>query len=234
MKLERFLRPLLHLAYPNVCVACESLLAEGETYVCAECQNGLDVFLSPNESTEKMMSTLAAHFPNQTVIDDAIALYAFHKQGKLQAMIHAFKYDGLSRLALEQGRRLGEAILREKPQSRFAFVAPMPLHPIRRIERGYNQAERLAAGVSEVIGVPVREVVARSRYTQTQTGFSLDGRRANIANAFERKATLQGEPMLLVDDVFTTGATMMECAKALKDAGAGKITIAALAVAVSW
>lgn len=233
MTLERLLRPILHFAYPNVCVVCQSLLTRDETYVCAACQNDFDAFLLPNESAEKMMATLEAHFPKQTVISDAVALYNFHKQGKLQALIHAFKYEGLSRLALEQGRRLGEAILREKRGARFDFIAPMPLHPIRKIERGYNQAERLAKGVSEVIGTPVRELVRRARYAKTQTSFDLAGRLQNVKNAFECDEALNGESILLIDDVFTTGSTMMECAKTLKSAGAGRITIATLAVAAS-
>jgi ComF family protein len=233
MTLEKLLRPLLHLAYPNVCIICQSLLKPRETYICAECQNSFDRFLLPNESTSKMLATLAEHSPHQTAIDDAISLYNFYKQGNLQALIHAIKYDGLSRLAVEQGHLLGEALLREKPSSKFDCIVPMPLHRLRKIERGYNQAERIATGVSDIIGVPVKELVGRKRYTSTQTGFTLEGRKRNIKDAFECADKLNGENLLLIDDVFTTGSTMLECAKTLKQNGAGKITIATLAVAAS-
>jgi len=152
---------------------------------------------------------------------------------QLQALIHAIKYDGLSRLAIEQGRLLGDAILREKPDSKFDSIVPMPLHHLRKIERGYNQAERLSAGISEMIGVPVKELVGRKRYTSTQTGFTLEGRKRNIKDAFQCTDKLNGESLLLIDDVFTTGSTMLECAKTLKQNGAGKITIATLAVTAS-
>jgi len=180
-----------------------------------------------------MLATLAEHSPHQTAIDDAISLYNFYKQGKLQALIHAIKYDGLSRLAVEQGRLLGETVLREKPSSKFDCIVPMPLHRLRKIERGYNQAERIATGISEIIGVPVKELVGRKRYTSTQTGFTLEGRKRNIKDAFECADKLNGENLLLIDDVFTTGSTMLECAKTLKQNGAGKITIATLAVTAS-
>ncbi len=233
MRVEKFFRPLLHLVYPNVCLTCQSLLQPDETYICNNCQNSFDAFLLPNESTEVMLASLYKLSPNQTVIDDALSLYRFYKKGKLQSLIHAIKYDGLSKLALEQGRRLGEAVLREKPHSKFDCIVPMPLHKLRRIERGYNQSERLAKGISEVIDVPVKELVARIRYTSTQTGFTLEGRKRNIKDAFECAVLLNGEHVLLIDDVFTTGSTLMECAKTLKQNGAGKITIATLAVTAS-
>ncbi len=233
MMVEKFLRPLLHLAYPNVCTVCQTLLQSDETYICHECQNGFDTFLLPNESTDEMLASLREHSPNQTEIDDALALYRFYKQGKLQQLIHSIKYDGMSRLAIEQGRRLGEMVRRERPHFKFDAIVPMPLHKLRKIERGYNQAERLATGVSEVIGVPVKELVGRNRYTSTQTGFSLEGRKRNIKNAFECPTRLNGESLLLIDDVFTTGSTMLECAKTLKQNGAGKVTIATLAVTAS-
>lgn len=233
MMLEQILRPLLHLAYPNVCVVCQTLLQSDETYICHTCQNGFDTFLLPNESTHDILASLNELSPNQTTIDDALSLYRFYKQGNLQSLIHAIKYDGLSQLALEQGRRLGEALLREKSGSTFDFIVPMPLHKLRNIERGYNQAERLATGVSEVIGAPIRAIAVRTRYTSTQTGFSLQGRKRNIKDAFECLAKLNGETLLLIDDVFTTGSTLLECAKVLKKNGAGKVTVATLALAAS-
>ncbi|MFN3345890.1 MAG: ComF family protein [Chloroherpetonaceae bacterium] len=233
MTLDTLFRPLLHLVYPNVCIICQSPLTPDETYICGNCQNELDTFLLPNESTTDMLASLQNCFPNQTAISDALSLYRFYKQGKLQSLIHAIKYDGFSRIALEQGRRLGEVILRERPNAKFDFIVPMPLHKLRKIERGYNQAERLATGVSEIIGAPVRELAERTRYTSTQTGFSLEGRKRNIKNAFQCTSKLNGEPLLLIDDVFTTGSTMLECAKTLKESGAGKITIATLAVTAS-
>lgn len=231
--LEKILRPLLHLAYPNVCIICQTLLQPDETYICHKCQNGFDTFLLPNESTSDMLSSLNQLFPNQTAIDDALSLYRFYKQGSLQSLIHSIKYDGFSQLAVEQGRRLGDMVLREKPHSKFDCIVPMPLHRLRKIERGYNQAERLATGVSERIGVPVKELVRRIRYTTTQTKLTLTERKSNIKDAFECVTTLNGESLLLIDDVFTTGSTLLECAKTLKHSGAGKITIATLAVTTS-
>ena len=233
MTLETLFRPLLHLVYPNVCIICQSPLTPDETYICSNCQNEFDAFLLPNESTTDMLTSLQNCFPNQTVISDALSLYRFYKQGKLQSLVHAIKYDGFSRIAVEQGRRLGEVILRERPNAKFDFIVPMPLHKLRKIERGYNQAERLATGVSEIVGAPVSELAQRTRYTSTQTGFSLEGRKRNIKNAFQCPSKLNGEHLLLIDDVFTTGSTMLECAKTLKESGAGNITIATLAVTAS-
>ncbi len=231
MTATHLLDALMHLLYPAVCISCESPLSEDERFICSRCDADLDAFLLPNESTDLMMTKLRDHFPNQTAIDDALSRYLFHKHGKFQAIAHAIKYDGLSQLAVLQGERLGRLILEERPTVCVDAIVPMPLHKLKFIERGYNQSERIAVGISRLLSVPVKSLVERTRYTSSQTGFDLRGRMTNMKDAFICPTPFSEKHLLLVDDVFTTGSTLYSCARALKQSGAAHITIATLAVA---
>ncbi|ACF13016.1 competence protein [Chloroherpeton thalassium ATCC 35110] len=229
--LDRCLREALHLIYPHVCICCHTLLEESENYVCKTCYEQLDKFLLPGESATEISARLAKHFPFQTSIKEGLALYRFHKSGLLQEIIHSIKYGGLQNLAVELGMMLGKHILSEKPFSTWEAIIPVPLHHVKHIERGYNQAEALANGVSRAIGIPVvRNAVMRSRYTESQTKLAAEKRRANISGVFQIRQPVQFKQILLIDDVFTTGATLVELSHELKKYGAIEITIAALAV----
>ena len=224
----------LHLFYPKVCLVCESrMLDTHDGYVCPLCERDFDEFTLPNESSEEMQRRLQKHFPGQDSIHDALALYRFYKGGKIQAVIHAFKYEGLPQVAVEFGRKLGRKILAERPHAQFDGVVFMPMHKLKHIERGYNQAQRLAAGVADILRLPLEPCVEKTRYTGTQTGLDAHEREQNVRGSFRATKDLTGKRLLLVDDVFTTGATLLSCAQALCAAHAAHITVATLAVTES-
>jgi ComF family protein len=114
---------------------------------------------------------------------------------------------------------------------RFDFIVPMPLHWWRRWRRGFNQSRLLAEVLSRRTGIAVADLARRVRATSPQAGLSNSGRRRNVATAFagRNEALLAGRRVLLVDDVFTTGATASACAAALKRAGATRVSVLALA-----
>jgi len=105
------------------------------------------------------------------------------------------------------------------------IIAPVPLHPSRQSSRGYNQSQRLAQALSDHIGVPCRpDVLARERYTRPQVGLSRAERQTNVVGAFVGAPDLlHDRSLLLVDDVYTTGATLRACAQAALDAGANPV-----------
>ncbi|NTV46250.1 MAG: ComF family protein [Chlorobiales bacterium] len=150
----------------------------------------------------------------------------------MQEAIHSVKYDGLRSLAVEFGAKLGGKIQKERPNTKYDAVVPVPLHRIKRIERGYNQSELLAVGISSVLGVEVLNgAVERIKYTVSQTSFDLEKRVQNMQDAFHCQKMLELERVLLVDDVFTTGATLISAAQALQKAGVRQVTAVTLAVA---
>jgi ComF family protein len=150
--------------------------------------------------------------------------------GPLQAAIHTYKYRPRPQLASVLAPPLGRAILTGGLSlSALTFV---PLHPRRQRERGFNQAERLAAELSSALGIPVRGGLARLRATPAQVGLSQAERRANLAGAFRWTAGgPPGDRLGLVDDVCTTGATLTAAAAAVAEAGGSIGAFLVLAVA---
>jgi ComF family protein len=126
---------------------------------------------------------------------------------------------------------LGEAEARRVLEEAEVLV-PVPLHPRRRRERGFNQADLLAAAVGRRCRLPVAATaLVRRKDTAPQAGLSAAGRRLNVAGAFgvRRRARIAGRVVVLVDDVLTTGATALACARALNDAGAREVRLLAVA-----
>ena len=154
---------------------------------------------------------------------------AFWFDERLQALMHAFKYDRREAI----GEQLAEAAAGNLPgqvAARYDLLVPIPLHKARRRERGFNQAEVLAATLGRLWRRPVgMDIILRHRRTKSQTNLTADQRLHNVANSFTVTVQGHGERVLLIDDVLTTGATAAECAGALQAAGygaAGVITIA--------
>jgi ComF family protein len=152
-------------------------------------------------------------------------------EGTVREALHAFKFSGKTALAGPLGDLLLETCARGVPVAPD-LVVPVPLHPARERERGFNQAALLARRVARGLGVPLDvRALRRVRATRAQTDLSGAERRANVRGAFavRDRANLAGRHVLLVDDVLTTGATISACARALLDAGA--TTVGALTVA---
>ena len=165
------------------------------------------------------------------VVDDLVSLYVFEKEGAFQSVAHALKYSGTQSLGLELGKQLGRLLL-ERNIVADALV-PIPLHRRKFRERGYNQSELLARGIEEATGIRLdSRVVRRKKFTQTQTTLSLEDRRKNVDDAFECPDSVsQYKSIIIIDDVITTGSTMICCARVLKAAGARRIIGASTAIA---
>ena len=155
---------------------------------------------------------------------DGLRACAYHS-GPLRTAIHQFKYEGLRSLAAPLGQLMGRAWSELAPVNGFDAIVPVPLHPARLRERGYNQATLLAREFSPSLGCPVVEdELVRTKATIPQIDLSAEQRRANVQHAFKcSKGSLAGQRALLVDDVCTTGATLEAAAAALYQAGAASV-----------
>lgn len=162
--------------------------------------------------------------------DYARAAAGYH--GVLREALHAFKFGGCRALAAPLGDLVVETLADRLPDGAPSLLLPVPLHPRRERERGFNQAALLARRIGRARGWPVREdVLARMVATPSQTELNAAARRANVRSAFRlrRPAAVEGRRVVLVDDVLTTGATLSECARSLRRAGAvsvGAVTVA--------
>lgn len=157
------------------------------------------------------------------------AAYSFAAYGdRIRELIHLLKYAGMKPLSGPLGAMIMAALPRD---TRIDLIAPMPLHWIRRWQRGFNQAALLAREISRRTGIPVAPAaVRRTRHTEAQAGLSNARRRGNVSGAFRAsRRIVAGKRVLLVDDVMTTGATATACALAIKRAGAQRVELITLA-----
>jgi len=203
------------LFFPAVCIVCNQRLAAAESLVCGNCWRKLKP-LSGDIVEEKQI-------PEN--LDSILPVFEF--DDTIQTIIHGLKYRGYKSL----GVQLGKLIAGQLPQDFFqdgTILIPVPLHPIKKRERGYNQAEYIARGIAEISGTTVRtDLMKRVKNTVTQTHLDARERQANMQNAFavSNEGGLNGtDSVILVDDVFTTGATMNAAASVLKSHGVGSVS----------
>jgi ComF family protein len=206
---QRFplLGTLLNLLFPPRCVACR---AAGD-WLCPACLD-LILFFEP-----PWPSLMEESWPLQEVRSAA------HLSGPLREAIHSFKYKGLRALAGTLGQIVYDCW--EAEPWPIDVIVPVPLHPQRRRERGYNQSTLLARELARHTGLPVVEgTLVRVTPTRPQVGLNAAERAENVRDAFRcRGKDLSGLQVLLVDDVLTTGATLRACAQALLEGGANAV-----------
>ena len=223
----------LHLLFPHVCLLCRKLLLSGEEYCCSSCMEEFDPFHSVMAAENLLRSTIAAHFGEEFKFERGWCRYQFHKKSPLQQVLHAVKYEGLFNIARSFGSQLGEWMLSGEDIGDIDCIVAVPLHSLKKIERSYNQSEKIAEGIAQALQKPLRrDLLVRKRYTVSQTGLSAQERKKNPAGAFQPGKGAIGRHVLLVDDVVTTGATMAAAASALRKGGAEKVSLAAVALAI--
>ena len=223
----------LHLLFPHVCLLCQKRLLPGDQYCCSSCRAGFDPFSSHSEAEGMLRRTIGSHFGDKFLFDRGWCLYRFHKKSSLQQVLHAMKYEGLFNIAKSFGSQLGEWMRSAGDIGDIDCIVAVPLHPLKKMERSYNQSEKIAEGLAQSLQKPLRrELVVRKRYTVSQTGLSAQERKKNPEGAFQLRKGPVGRHVLLVDDVVTTGATMAAAASVLREGGAEKVSLAAVALAI--
>ena len=226
----KLLKSLVNLLFPRVCAACGNILLEGEDCVCTTCR-----FLLPKTGYENNPDNpLAQMFYGQIPFNAVTAEFFFSKTGKVQHLIHGLKYHHCRENGIFLGQEIGKSLLKAPDYQGIDFIIPIPLHPKKEKLRGYNQSLVIAEGIHEIMNVPIAEKsLVRSVFTDTQTKKSREERYQNVKDIFELKKPeqLQGKHVLLVDDVLTTGATLMSAGKALLHAEGIKISVATVACA---
>lgn len=189
------------------CVLCQRSLQPGQRCFCVDCQNQLQ------SQRHQPWCDRENHPP--------LYIWGVYK-GSLQRALMALKYKNQPEVGVILGEWMGQVwqgVARQSDRSRYALV-PIPLHPERFKERGYNQAERIAQGFAQITGFRTQaNVLERIRSTERQRGLSAVDRQQNLAGAFG-VARLPKEPVLIVDDIYTTGATVINAVTALESKGA--------------
>jgi competence protein ComFC len=214
---QYLLTPALDLIFPPVCVGCHRV----GMILCKECQASIKPQLHhPGNEGEP------------SAIVELLALGTF--RGILQQAVHNLKYDGQTALANPLGNLLATAVRAEGWPP--GLVIPVPLHSDRLIERGFNQSALLGAAIAHQLGWPFSgDILTRVRYTASQVGLGRQARQENVRDAFHvnRPEVLRGMTVVLVDDVYTTGATLRECASAMYTCGAQAVRALVIGLAMA-
>ncbi|MBR4837007.1 MAG: ComF family protein [Bacteroidales bacterium] len=226
----KLLNHLINLLFPRVCAACGNILLEGEDIVCTTCR-----FLLPKTGYElNPNNPLAQNFFGQMPFNAVSAEFFFSKSGKVQHLIHGLKYHHCRENGIFLGQEIGKSLLKAPDYKGIDFIIPIPLHPKKEKIRGYNQSHVIAEGIRDTTNIPIAEnSLVRKVFTDTQTKKSREERWQNVKDIFDvnNPAQLAGKHVLLVDDVLTTGATLMSAGKALAHVEGIKISVVTAACA---
>jgi len=207
-------RGIRDLVFPPLCIICKKEYFREYIPICKNCIDQL-TYLPENIRQKKSCA------------DNLSELYiTFLFDNNYKKLIHFLKYKEYRSI----GHRIGELVAEKIGEKRFnsakIVAIPIPLHPIKYRERGYNQARLIARGLSQVTGIPNRpNLLKRVKNTKSQTKLSKKERKNNMADAFQAsRFDSNSKEIILIDDVYTTGATMDSAAKALKAVGYKNIT----------
>lgn len=221
---------LLDLLYPPLCIACDRRTFDAQNLFCMDCQAQLHPtgmqHLQENEFTRK--------FAGRIPIAHGAALFYYLKGSRLQLAIERLKYKNEPEIGIALGNYFGQLLKPIPHYQQLDFIVPVPLHPSKKVQRGYNQAAMIARGLAESLSLNVHEnILQRIRQTNSQVNKGRMERLDNMQSAFAIKSTknLQSAHVLLVDDILTTGATLEACAMQLLSAFDCKISMATIGYA---
>lgn len=219
---------MLFLFFPPLCAVCQRLLVRGESVLCIGCLS--DLPLSYFWVWEENPAFLELY--KMIEVERVASLMLYRSDSEWRFPIYLFKYEGKLVVGRLLSRLLGERL--KESSWEVDLIIPLPLHPIKRWIRGFNQAEVIAREVAKVLRVPCEmRAVRRKRYTFTQTKRGKSERERAMIGAFAIKRggreLLAGKRVLLIDDLLTTGATMEACGRVLLEGGVKELSVATLA-----
>lgn len=229
-KLTRGIYDLAELFFPTLCIACANRLISQEKFLCMNCWHDLPVTNFHLNSENKV----AQLFWGRVEIENATSFFSYKKGSKYQQLIHYIKYKGLKELGFETGRKFGFALLDSEEFKSVDIIVPVPLHPKKQKQRGFNQSDWIAKGLAESLQKPVStENLFRQIHTSTQTQKNRFERWQNVEGIFgvKQNEKFEDKHILLIDDVVTTGSTLEACAFQLLKQKNAKVSIATLAFA---
>ena len=235
-KMFKKIKPRIHdfvFAPKANCLGCLTQLGAVKGFLCPDCYASLYPLYKTFEGTNYVCNLCGSEITGLRCRcggrrNKAYLSYsAYYFELPVSTLIKAFKYKSVTALA---DWMADEMILSLKGERDFDVITFVPMHFLRRINRGFNQSEILAHLISEKLGIPLRPLLTRKRFTRKQATLKGHKRRKNLINAFDIKdKDIKNLHILLIDDVRTTGTTIISCAKVLMDHGAEKVSALTLA-----
>jgi ComF family protein len=231
--IKNILNRIVEFILPPLCLHCHAPIEspannrEAVKFICSKCYGRLERYNQPHPWLEE--------YSEKGIINGSLSAFWFREGSEIQSLMHEMKYGRMKSVGRLFGREIGNAIA-EQNKIKWDYIIPVPLHKARLRDRTYNQSEYIAKGINEVIKAEVLAAgVLRTRFTGTQTRLNKPQRRENVKDAFEvspkHRQSIINKNIIVVDDVITTGATILECAETIKRSGAGKVMVCSAAYA---
>ena len=208
---------IMHLLFPPRCVLCRGLLERNETDLCRNCR--IDAPEYPNSKRKLQF------------LDSFAAVWYY--EGSVRRSLLRYKFHNARSYAAAYGRLLAMTLLENYPEG-FDLLTWVPVSPLRKLRRGYDQVELLAKAVGRELGMSPVPLLKKIRHNRPQSGIhGAAERRGNVLGVYREinREAIQGQRILLLDDILTTGATAGECARVLLTAGAKEVHCAVVAAA---
>ncbi len=227
--IKQYLKGIINMIYPELCIACNNQDREANEAFCIDCYSELPF---TNQCMLKN-NTFKEHFKGKIKIEHGAALFFFVKKGIIQRLIQELKYKNNPKIGVMLGSMLGLEIAKSPYFGKIDLVVPVPLHPQKKAKRGYNQSEKIVTGIVKTLGAKIcTNNLVRVKNTTTQTQMNREQRISNLENAFmiNDKSKFENKNILLVDDVLTTGSTLLESSKILRNIDGLKLNFATLAM----
>jgi len=222
------LKDLRNLFIPNRCLHCLEITSEKTLFLCHLC------FLSLEQTNfiNQKNNALEKLFWGQVNLTEVGALYYYHKKSPIQTLIKSLKYKGLQNIAYQAGLLASQQILNSKRFNHIDIVTIVPLHPKKETKRGYNQVELFGKVIAQQLNIPYhKDLIIKKTNNKSQTTLNKEKRFKSVEHLYSinNEFSIQNKNILLLDDVLTTGATLISCAKVLKKEH--KINISILTIA---
>lgn len=224
-----YIKEFFDLLFPPHCLGCNNLLMKNEQYLCLFCEEKLSFTKLNNDLGEILRNRLMG----KVNLKYGFVGLKFEKSGLVQKFIYEIKYGNQKEAANWYGLRLGSVI--NFSEKEFCILIPVPLHRKKLVQRGYNQSEYFAKGLSNILNIKLySKVLKRKEQRSSQTNKKRFQRWQNAENVYivSNPEHVIGKHIILIDDVITTGATIESCARPLLDAGAREISVIAMAIAI--
>ena len=229
-EIKSFISGTINFVFPKSCIISDNKIPKG---------NSNPYILDREfEKLEKITGEDLQELRIKVSSENAFSHYAYRNGSSFQKIIHHLKYNRMKRLGIFLGRGLGMEMLKRGTavKGKYSVMLPVPLHRVRLRERGYNHSEYICMGLNDILMSELKPgYLKRVKNTKSQTYLTKKQRKENVKGAFKinekYEEELEGKDILLVDDVVTTGATVNEAIKILKESGCGKILTISCAMA---
>lgn len=225
--LNTYLSDFLSLFYPNLCIGCDRVLPKGGKYLCPKCLYNL-----PKTRTHELEVPLFKEkFEGLVQLRDILVYIHFHKNGLTQKVLHELKYGNMPDVGEMMGKRYAYDLLHAGLGNAFDLIVPVPLHPKRLKQRGYNQSEYFGKGLSIVLGIPMNTSdLIKVKHIDSQTKKNKLNRIKRVEGVFDvvDNNALRNKRILLVDDLLTTGSTLVACLEVLGNCEPKSMSIATI------